>query len=135
MEAVAAVPDEIDHGLKIPFEVLVLLIALLILVIIFIIWRILAHRKARAAGISGSGDAHRAGQDRTAGGEDIEEEGAESNEIQQMDTGCRLCRRGISRGGHAGDAGIGGRGKRLDHHIFARVLRDRRRTSPCPGRK
>lgn len=64
VEAVAAVPDEIDHGLKIPFEVLVLLIALLILVIIFIIWRILAHRKARAAGISGSGDAQgRAGQD------------------------------------------------------------------------
>lgn len=64
VEAVAAVPDEIDHGLKIPFEVLVLLIALLILVIIFIIWRILAHRKSRAAGISGSGDAQgRAGQD------------------------------------------------------------------------
>ena len=64
VEAVAAVPDEIDHGLKIPFEVLVLLIALLILLIIFIIWRILAHRKARAAGISGSGYAQgRAGQD------------------------------------------------------------------------
>ena len=64
VEAVAAVPDEIDHGLKIPFEVLVLLIALLILVIIFIIWRILAHRKSRAAGISGSGYAQgRAGQD------------------------------------------------------------------------
>lgn len=64
VEAVAAVPDEIDHGLKIPFEVLVLLIALLILVIIFIIWRILAHRKARAAGGAGAGYAQgRAGQD------------------------------------------------------------------------
>ena len=50
VEAVAAVPDEIDHGLKIPFEVLVLLIALMILLVVFIIWRILARRKAMASG-------------------------------------------------------------------------------------
>ena len=63
VEAVAAVPDEAD-GFYIPFEILVLIIALLILLVVFIIWRILAHRKARAAGISGSGYAQgRAGQD------------------------------------------------------------------------
>ena len=63
VEAVAAVPDEAD-GFYIPFEILVLIIALLILLVVFIIWRILAHRKSRAAGISGSGYAQgRAGQD------------------------------------------------------------------------
>lgn len=57
-EAVEKEADEVSHGLKIPFEVLVLLIAIGVLVLLFILWRIirkLREKKERPPAGMGSG--------------------------------------------------------------------------------
>lgn len=48
-EALAKESDEVDHGLKIPFEVKVLLIAFVVLLAIFIAWMIIRNRRGRRA--------------------------------------------------------------------------------------
>lgn len=48
-EALAKESDEVDHGLKIPFEVKVLLIAFIVLLAIFIAWMIIRNGRGRRA--------------------------------------------------------------------------------------
>ncbi len=46
-EAVAREADAVSHGLKIPFEVRVLLIAFLVLAVLFIVWMVVRNRNTR----------------------------------------------------------------------------------------